>query len=494
MNRAQKPRYAPVAPLPPGHGEALALLGLIDRALWIYDFDKTAIIWANAQGLAFWRAQSIAELAARDFNPVGQGTAERLGNLRVALGAGGGTRVEHWTYFPGGAPCSRECRISAVSLEDGRMGMLVDAGTGAYEGAALPPDFTYELRAIAAVRQSPLMISLCTGEGQWLMHNPAAEALGNRLGLINLPGFDNFLAMFAHPQEAAALRSKALQQGSAHGIQQIAGERLRLHQITLRRLNDPVTGRLSLLLSQQDVTRAQRLEQRLQKALVREKAMVETQRLFLSVTSHDFRTPLTIIDGAARRIRRMAGSDSAIAERADAICATARRMAQAVDRTLGWSSIAEGKVAFQPELLDIGPLLEKAVASQRALHPERAFVIDLGDVPPLMLDAGLVERSLDNLLSNAVKYSPAGTSVDLRCIRRGKRVEIAVTDHGIGVPEADMRRLFTRFFRSANTGGTKGTGIGLSAVKFYMGLHGGKVGVRSVEGEGSTFTLGFPLK
>ncbi|KPF90743.1 hypothetical protein IP81_13810 [Novosphingobium sp. AAP83] len=494
MNRAQQPCYTPVAPLPPGHGEALALLGLIDRALWIYDFDKTRIVWANAQGLAFWQAHSVAELAARDFNPVGQGTAERLGNLRVALGAGGGTRHENWTYFPGGEPCSRECRISAVSLEDGRLAMLVDAGTGTFERSALPPDFTYELRAIAAVRQSPLMISLCTHEGQWLMHNPAAEALVNRLSLINLPGFDNFLAMFAHPAEAAALRSKALQKGSAHGIQQMAGNTLRLHQITLRRLNDPVTGRLSLLLSQQDVTRAQRLERRLKKALVREKAMVETQRLFLSITSHDFRTPLTIIDGAARRIGRMAGSDSAIAARADAIRATATRMAQAVDRTLGWSSIAEGKVAFHPELLDIGPLLEKAVASQRTLHPDRAFVIELGDVPSLLLDAGLVERSLDNLLSNALKYSPQGASVDVRCIRRGKRVELSVTDHGIGVPAADMRRLFTRFFRSANTKGTKGTGIGLNAVKFYMGLHGGKVAVRSVEGEGSTFTLVFPIR
>jgi signal transduction histidine kinase len=248
------------------------------------------------------------------------------------------------------------------------------------------------------------------------------------------------------------------------------------------------------MIAQQDVTRAHRMERRLQKALVREKAVVETQRLFLSVTSHDFRTPLTIIDGAARRIGRMAGADSPIAERAAAIRATARRMAQAIDRTLGWSSIAEGKVAFHPELADIGPMVEKAVANQRTLHRDRTFSVELGELPALLLDAGLVERSLDNLLSNAVKYSPAGAGVDVRCVRRGKRVELSVSDHGIGVPEADMRRMFTRFFRAGNTRGTKGTGIGLNAVKFYMGLHGGKVALRSVEGEGSTFTLSFPVK
>lgn len=493
MMSLSRPNPTDGAPLPLGYGEGLALLALFDRALWIYDFEQTAIVWANGAALAFWQADSVAELAGRDFSPVGPGTAERLDNLRRLLSAGE-TRLENWTYFPGGKPCQRECRISGVRLEDGRAAMLVDAGRDADPVGWANADFTYELRAIAAVRQSPLMISLATEQGQWLMHNPAAETLINRLEVGNLPGFDNFAAIFSDASEAATLRAKALHKGSAHGTVRMAGKTLRMHQITLRPLTDPVTGRLSLMLSQQDVTRAHRLERRLQKALVREKAVVETQRLFLSVTSHDFRTPLTIIDGAARRIGRMAGSDSAIAERANAIRATARRMAQAVDRTLGWSSIAEGKVAFHPELLDIGLMVEKAVSSQRVLHPDRAFVMELGDVPPLMLDAGLVERSLDNLLSNAVKYSPPGASVDVHCTRRGKRIDLSVSDHGIGVPAADMRRLFTRFFRSANTKGTKGTGIGLSAVKFYMSLHGGKVSVRSVEGEGSTFTLSFPIR
>lgn len=372
--------------------------------------------------------------------------------------------------------------------------MLVDAGTGKDPAGWAEADFAYELRAIAAVRQSQLMISMTTEHGQWLMHNPAAEALFNRLELVNLPGLDNFLSLFSDAKQAAALRSKALDKGTAQGTLRMAGTKLRMHHIVLRRLTDPATGQLSLMMSQEDVTRADRLERRLQKALVREKAIVETQRLFMSVTSHDFRTPLTIIEGAARRIGRMAGSDSAIADRATAIRATAKRMAQAIDRTLGWASIAEGKVALHPELMDIGPLLQKTVANQRTLHPDRPFVTDIGELPLLMLDAGLVERSLDNLLSNAVKFSPPEASVDVRCVRRGKRVELSVTDHGIGVPAADMRRLFTRFFRSANTKGTKGTGIGLSAVKFYMGLHGGKVAVRSIEGEGSTFTLSFPIR
>ncbi|MFM6830979.1 MAG: ATP-binding protein [Novosphingobium sp.] len=488
MQSLRQPDRASDAPLPPGHGAALALLALIGRPVWIYDVDRARMTWANPAGLAFWGADSVEALCARDFNPEGRGTAARLENLRRALERGE-SRDERWTFYPGGQPAMRDCRLSGVRLADGRTGLLVDAG----ESTAAAGDFTYELRAIEAVRQSPLMISLMSEGGHWLMHNPAAEALMARLGLVNIPNYDNYLALFAVPDQARRLRAKAIAKGHAQATLRLGGKALRMHDVLMRAVRDPVSGRLSLMISQQDVTRSHRLEQRLHKALARERAVTETQRLFLSVTSHDFRTPLTIIDGAARRIGRLAERGSAIAERAETIRATARRMVEAVDRTLGWASIAEGKVAFRPEPADLRALAAKALEGQRALHPDRVFTAAFGDVPLLNLDAGLIERSLDNLLSNAVKYSPPGEPVDLRCARRGRRVELSVSDHGIGVPQADVKRLFTRFFRAANTKGTKGTGIGLNAVKFYTEMHGGKVSVRSVEGEGATFTLSFPV-
>lgn len=480
----------PHAPLPPGHGDALRLLErVVDRPLWIYDFDRGRMDWANAAGLRFWLAETLDALRVRSFAPTSHGIAHRLDNLRHGL-ADGTMRTERWTFYPGGHPVRRECRMSGVALADGRMALLVDAGL---PDADQVNAASHELRAVEAVRQAPLMISMVTQTGQWLMHNPAAEALVHRLGTGNLPGFDNFLALFANADEAGSLRDKALDKGAAGGTLRMAGQVFRMHEIALRRLTDPVTGRLSLMVSQQDVTRAFRLDRRLQKALVRERAIAETQRLFLSVTSHDFRTPLSIIDGAARRIARLAEADSLIAERAATIRATARRMADAIDRTLGWASIAEGKVAFHPEPLPLRALVEKAVAAHAALHPSRRITTAFEDLPPLALDPVLVERMMDNLLSNAVKYSPAGGAIAVRCHRTARHVDLSVSDQGIGVPAADMPRLFRRFFRSANTQGTKGSGIGLHAVQFYMKLHGGKVLVRSVEGEGATFTLRFKL-
>lgn len=474
--------------LPPGHGDALRLLALIDRATWIYDFDNARMVWANEAGLRFWQAESIEALRARDLSPTAPGTAEHLENLRHAL-ARGEVRAERWTFYPQGQPFQRDCRLHGVALEDGRMALLVDAADAPVQAGGNP----FEARAIEAVRQSPLMISLLSEGGQWLMHNPAAEAMINRLHGTNLPGLDNFAPLFAHPDEAVALRTRAIEHGSAEGTLRMAGSAFRMHEVTLRRLNDPVTGRLSLMISQADVTRAYRAERRLHKALARERAIAETQRQFLSVTSHDFRTPLSVIDCSARRIARLAEPGSTIAERAETIRDTARRMTEAVDRTLGWASIEEGRVDFQPERTNIRPIVERALLGQRAVHPHRPLIIELDEVPDLVLDKVLVLRVLDNLIGNAIKYSPEEQPVRVRCFARNGEVMVSVTDEGIGVPSGEISRLFTRFFRSSNARRFKGSGVGLHAARFYMELHGGRIAVKTAEGKGSTFTLAFPV-
>lgn len=474
--------------LPPGFGDGLALLSIIDQPVWIYDFDLARMEWANPAALRFWEAASLDDLQDRDFNPTSLGTAERLANLKRSL-AGGETRTESWTFFPQGRPLRRDCRLSGVGLADGRMAMLVEATND----PGPIGDLTYELRAIEAVRQAPLMISMVTDTGQWLMQNSAAEALVHALGIANLPGLDNFAALFADRDAALALRATALAEGAARATMRMAGRVFRMHEVGLSRLNDPVSGHISLMLSQQDVTRAFRMERRLQKALARERTIAQTQRQFLSVTSHDFRTPLAVIDGAARRIERMADPASPVFERAKVIRDTARHMIEAVDRTLSWASIAEGKVDFHPERASLRPLVEKALISQRAVHPFRPFVAELADVSEVIIDAGLVVRVLDNLLSNAIKYSPADAPIEVRCFERSGEVFVSVTDHGIGIPAADLSRLFSRFFRSSNARKIKGSGVGLHAARFYMELHGGRISVKTIEGKGSTFTVAFPL-
>lgn len=476
------------ANLPPYDPPSAALLAQVDQAIWVYDFARHRILWANAAALQVWKAQSLAELAARDLTPNSAGTRQRLDNLHSTL-AHGGSCTERWTLYPKGEPHHLTCRFTGLRLGDGALGMMAQALPQA-EGSLAN---SYELRAIEAVRQTPLKISMATTTGHWLMHNPAAEALLRALELHNIPGMDNFLALFADPQKAAALRAQALAQGSATQTLRLTGKDFRMHEVTVRRLTDPVSGHMSLMLSQMDVTHAFRLERQLQKALKREKQVVETQRQFLMLTSHEFRTPLAIIDNAARRIGRLALGQDQITERIDSIRRAVRRMTKAVDNSLSSARIASGKFAFAPVRCDLRPILEQALASQRAVHPERSFVVDLPHLSQLMLDPALTEQIFENLLSNAIKYSPDGGPITARARLRSNAVVVAIGDCGIGIPSADMPKLFSRFFRSHNARGIKGTGVGLHAVRFFMELHGGQVDVASTEGQGTTVTLTFPL-
>jgi len=480
-------RATPVV-LPACDEASLGLLASLAQPIWVYDFDRHRVAWCNTAALALWNAASLAELQSRDFLPVAHGTQQRMDNLRRRL-ADGETIRDDWTLYPLGNPCQLDCQFAGVRLAHGAVGMLV---------AAIPQGGTtgtsdFELRTIEAVRHTPLMISMVTASGHWLMHNPAAEQLMLALGLGNLPHFDNFLALFAQREAAAALRAKALAEGSAETTLQIAGEDYRMHDITLRRLADPASGRLSLMLSQQDVTLAYRLDGQLKRALAKEQAINEAQRQFLLLTSHDFRTPLAVIDGAARRIGKLVADSETVAERVRDIRKAARRMVEAVDNTLAAARIAEGKFGIELRRGEIGPIIEHAIANQRALHPGRQFAMDLPFLSQLLLDPALIEQVLENLLSNAIKYSPAGSPIAVAARLHAETIVVTITDHGIGVPAEDMPNLFTRFYRCSNVGGVKGTGVGLHAVRFFMELHGGTVTMASEEGAGSTVTLTLPL-
>jgi two-component system, OmpR family, sensor kinase len=112
---------------------------------------------------------------------------------------------------------------------------------------------------------------------------------------------------------------------------------------------------------------------------------------------------------------------------------------------------------------------------------------------PVTADAKLLFQVFSNLLSNAVKYSPAGGAIEVDAAVTGDSVLVAVVDHGIGIPAADIGRLFERYHRGSNVSGIVGTGVGLYLVKIAIDLHGGRIEVQSREGGGSRFTVTLPV-
>jgi signal transduction histidine kinase len=252
-----------------------------------------------------------------------------------------------------------------------------------------------------------------------------------------------------------------------------------------------------------ELIRSQRILARqaamLEEQLAQEQRLALLQRNFVSMASHEFRTPLTIIDGHARRLSKMKDSISAgqIDERAGKIRAAVLRVTHLIDNLLNSARVIDGgsELYFQPAEMDVAALLHEVCQLHREMVPSAQIVEQFAATAPLPVtgDTKLLFQVFSNLLSNAVKYSPAGGAIEVDAAVTGDSVLVAVVDHGIGIPAADLSRLFERYHRGSNVSGIVGTGVGLYLVKIAIDLHGGRIEVQSKEGEGSRLTVTLPL-
>lgn len=221
------------------------------------------------------------------------------------------------------------------------------------------------------------------------------------------------------------------------------------------------------------------------------------QRNFVSMASHEFRTPLTIIDSHAQRLISVGttSDDAGLVERARKIRTAVRRLTHLIKNLIDSMRIIDGdvKLYFHPTTMDLVPLLHEVCQLHREIAPQSQILESLPtQAIPVHADASLLFQVFSNLLSNAIKYSPGGRLINVRLTKVAGEIEVIVQDHGIGIPEADRVRLFERYYRGGNAAGIVGTGIGLFFVKTVLELHGGLIGVESLEGEGSCFRVRLP--
>jgi two-component system, OmpR family, sensor kinase len=237
----------------------------------------------------------------------------------------------------------------------------------------------------------------------------------------------------------------------------------------------------------------------LEEQLAQEQRLALLQRNFVSMASHEFRTPLTIIDGHARRLDKLkdAVRPREIGERAGKIRSAVLRMTHLIDNLLNSSRLIDGGPGpyFQPAEIDLASLLQEVCQLHREMVPGVQIIERFASSSiPIVGDSKLLFQVFSNLLSNAVKYSPGGGVIAVAAEMFADEIVVAVTDHGIGIPSSDLDRLFERYHRGSNVSGIVGTGVGLHLVKMVVDLHGGRVIVDSKEDEGSCFTVHLPIK
>lgn len=214
---------------------------------------------------------------------------------------------------------------------------------------------------------------------------------------------------------------------------------------------------------------------------------------FLDVAAHELRTPLASISGfASALVTDWDEQDDAwklgLLER---IRRNARDMSELTNRLLDVSRLQAGRVRMEPVDLDVEALLRELVDDLEALS-DREVAFDLGVDGLVRTDRAALAHVVTNLLTNAAKYSDPPEPIEVRARRDAGGVLVAVTDHGIGIPEEDMPHLFDHFYRGANQNRGRGAGVGLAVARQYVELLGGRLRAESTRGEGSTFTAWFP--
>ncbi|NOK16360.1 response regulator [Corallococcus carmarthensis] len=228
-------------------------------------------------------------------------------------------------------------------------------------------------------------------------------------------------------------------------------------------------------------------------------AIDRAKTAFFSNVSHEFRTPLTLILGPLEESLADTSAPLPPAQRArqELTHRNALRLLKLVNSLLDFSRIEAGRVKASFHPTDLARLTEDLASVFRSAMEKAGLQYtvetqDLGE--PIYVDRDMWEKVVLNLLSNAFKFTLHG-SVAVRLTREGTRARLTVQDTGTGIPEAELPRVFERFHRVETSHGRthEGTGIGLALIQELVKLHGGTLGARSVEGEGSTFTVELPL-
>ena len=219
---------------------------------------------------------------------------------------------------------------------------------------------------------------------------------------------------------------------------------------------------------------------------------------FLSLVSHELRSPLTSILGYAQLIQRQVAMGrplTGLETRLQVIVDQAKRVNALVEDLLEASRAETGRLGMRMQPVNLAEIARKAVRESAAIAPTHRFRVEAPpEVPPVQADPGRIDQVLKNLLSNAVKYSLPGTEVTVRVRVEPTREVVSVTDQGIGIRKEDLDAIFIPFHRVRQVGGReiKGVGLGLFISRSIVEAHGGEMWVESELGKGSTFYFSLP--
>lgn len=283
--------------------------------------------------------------------------------------------------------------------------------------------------------------------------------------------------------ELIELAEKVLRDGQIREVQlEIARSRDTTQTLYVSARMAPLTSKLVLALVE-DRTHAIRVD--------------EVRRDFVANVSHELKTPVGALTLLAEAVQDASDDPEAVRRFAERMQHEGARLTRLVQEIIDLSRLQYDDPVDSPHPVEVDDVVATALDRSRVDAENRKIRLTSGGTGGLRVlgNEEQLVMAVGNLVENAVSYSPPNTRVAVGMRRRDDLVEISVTDQGYGIPEVELDRIFERFYRvdPARSRATGGTGLGLSIVKHIAASHGGEVGVWSVQGAGSTFTLRLPL-
>ena len=356
-----------------------------------------------------------------------------------------------------------------------------------------------ETRFRSAFYSSPIRTSIArVSDGRFIEVNDAfLEGLG--LPRAQVIGKDSIeLGIWTNPADRAAFWDDLKRNGVIRHREVTLHNRLgRIYTMLLSADIVEIRGEPHVLVNGLDITERKQAEQELLRALTREQELSQLKGSFVSLVSHEFRTPLGIISSSSEILRDYLTDLPELERREhlDSIARNTLRMSDLMEEVLVLGRLDAGKMAFEPAPLDLPALCRRLVhevlSATNRVCPINVTVESLP--PDACADARLLRHILTNLLVNAVKYSEPGEVVDFGVGADAAQAVFTIRDRGIGIPDADQARLFNAFQRGGNVGARHGTGLGLVIVKRCVDLHGGRLQLTSKVAEGTTVTVNVPV-
>ena len=266
-----------------------------------------------------------------------------------------------------------------------------------------------------------------------------------------------------------------------------------LFMVALKQDGHPNISRI--LVVELDITTIKKHEAEMEEALMKERELNRLKSNFVSMVSHEFRTPLSTILSSAQLINKYVNTETQQIrlKHTDKIQSSVSHLNKMIEEILSLSKLEEGKISVQLEKVNLQEICSEIVADIQSTHPARKIHAELKQIE-LNSDRNLLKHILMNLIDNACKYGTEGGNVEVKISSPSNgMVEISITDDGIGIPEEDQKNLFNRFYRASNAVNIKGTGLGLNIVKKYLDLIDGSIQFESELNKGTTFKINLPV-